>query len=206
MAALMLAATLGYSQIDMGNKTKPESSTQGIFVKNGTMKLTSLDCYDFDDMAIAFDIDDSFFTYDVIQVQLAKGKNGEANQDNIYRYNFTKEEFARKFKGKKYAFLNLFPEQGLDKPSVMGFTRARLQLVYSKKDKETTVIYVRISGGTKTGVTSNYDNYSNRVVYKDTYTYDKLTSLAPVPMHNAFVARAFLSDPTMPTATGNCYK
>jgi len=37
LPAFLLITALGFSQIDMGNKSKPESNTQGIFVKGGSM-------------------------------------------------------------------------------------------------------------------------------------------------------------------------
>ena len=141
LSSLMLFSITAFSQIDMGKTSKPDSKTQGLFAKGGTLKLASLDCYNFKDLVIAFDIDDSFFSYDRITVTLKRAQS--ENESNFtYAYSFTKADFARRFKGKKYAFLSLFPEEALDSKSVMDFRRVTLQMVGSKKEMENSKMFI----------------------------------------------------------------
>lgn len=202
LPVFLLISFAGFSQISIENTTKAESNTQGFFVKNGTQKLSSLDCYNFKDMYISFDIDPSFFAYDRVTVTLFRSYKGAPGF--TFSYSFTKEEFARKFKGKKYAYLDLFTEEGMDSKSVMGFRRVELQMVGSKKETENSTLGSEIFGGTKTGeVETNFVN--NEIVRKDKYRDEKIGKINPIPMTNLFKEPSWGAYPKMPKGDGDCY-
>jgi len=203
LPAFLFISAIGASQIKMESTSKPESNTQGLFVKGGTQKITSLECYNFKDLVIAFDIDDSFFGYDQIVVGLVESTADVDKSQNGYSYTFTKEDFARRFKGKKYAYLNLFPDANLESKSVMNFERADLQYVMTKKEIETTKLFITVYGGMKTGeVQVIYEN--NREVRKEKYSEEKLTKLLPITLHNLLKYHGSGGTPTL-KIEGDCY-
>jgi len=203
IAASLVAWGMAFSQIQVESKIKGDSNTQGIFVKDGTQKLSSLDCYNFKDLIVSFDIDPSFFNYDQILVVLSRGTS--QGDGFHYTYSFTREDFSRRFKGKKYAYLSLFPEEGLDKKSVMNFRRVELQMVGSKKEMETSMLFVVIEGGMKTGETETVFR-GDQIIKNDKYKYERLTALSPIPMHNLFKEPSWGQYPTMPKGEGACYE
>ncbi len=197
-----LVAQVSFCQIQVENKNKQESTTQGLFAKGGSLKLTSLDCYTFDNLIISFDIQPSYFSFDQVVITLTRST--DPNSGFAYSYTFSKEDFARKFQGKKYAYFQLFNEDGLDRKSVMGFTRVQLQMVGSKKDIESSKIYIKVHGGMKTG---DYETayQDGKVITKDKYKYEVLSKFNPIGMTGLFKEPSWGQYPTMPKGDGNCY-
>lgn len=197
--SLFICAKTAFSQIQVQSTKKPESSTQGLFVKNGTQKLSSIDCYNFTDLLISFDIDEKFFSYDVVLIQLFKSTS--YNEGGFpFNFTFTKEEFARKFKGKKYAYLSLFPDPALDSKSVMGFYRTELQCAPSRKAMDISSVFVDVMGGTRTGERES-KIVNGELRFRDVYNYDILAQIS-VPLHNMIRTGNVTKKPK---GDGDCY-
>ena len=72
-----------------------DSPTQGFFVKGGSEKLTALECYNFKDLIVSFDLKDEYFGYDQVTIKLCvSGKYDET----FFKYTMSMAEFKLKFK------------------------------------------------------------------------------------------------------------
>ncbi len=181
---LLLVGSSAFAQLDIASKWKPLTSTQGFFVNGGKTPVKEFNCYFFDDLILAFDIDDRFFNYDRIRIKVVKGK-AESDEDfsglNTYFYDFSAEQFAQ-FQGKKYAYLNLFPKPGLNEPSVMDFRRSDLQITNKDNGLSGAYVYVFIFGGNRTG--GKHIEYKNDFPYEDyNHSYGELLRFK-VPLNN----------------------
>lgn len=150
MMSLLLALN-SIAQIEM--KTKKDEvkvdSTQGFFVKNGSMKLSTLECYDFDNLIIAFNIDESFFDYDLIKVELGWGIDG--NMDMYKTAQIDKVEFAKRFTKKdKYAYFSIFKTNDPEEVSNWDFTKAHLQYTPSNASLNDSKLIAWVSGVKRT--------------------------------------------------------
>ena len=100
-----------FSQLEVENpkqSVKPDStSNQGFYVNEGKLKLTQLECYNFDNLIVAFNIDESYFKYDEISIEIFWGLGSDL--DEIRLLNIKKSMFNKQFSTKdKYAYFSVF--------------------------------------------------------------------------------------------------
>jgi len=192
-------------------KRPDTSSTQGFFMNKGATQIKSLECYDFKDMIVAFDIDESYFDYDYIQIDIDKG---DPYIDKYGDVRYTQEEFRRLAAGKDYIYVTVFSKEDLKEQSRFGFDRAELEFNYHgiipRKMEKT--LNATISGWDITDTKIVYTTKSDGSVEANDVDTEESTILAKfkidllngkgkfvAPLIGGFFLRR------LPTTSGNCY-
>jgi|GEM_PF-6972272 len=127
--SIALLSFSAFSQIEVKSSSAvdtTQSSTQGFFLNKGATKITSLECYNFSDLIVSFDIKKEYFEYDKIQILVHVG---EPYSISSYAGRiFTQEEFAREFTGKKYGYIDIFSTTNMkEKSQYFEMNRADLE-------------------------------------------------------------------------------
>ena len=204
-----------FSQITIKETAVAKSdSTQGFFVKGGTLKLDKLECYNFGDLIVAFNIDKSFFDFDVIEITLTWGSKSDNEYNQMVR--LKRSEFAKLVTPEdKYVYFNIFTTSDLKEVSKIFpyCKRTYMQHAESKKLADDSRLAASISGYNRTGTKTVYETQSDGKVIatdKEVWTEAKILGSFNIPMLNRIKvgAAAFMFGkwPEEPVVTGDCYK
>lgn len=158
----LLLAFSAASQIAV--KEAKADTTEGLFVKNGTVKLTSMDCYNFDDLMVAFNLNATHFEYDMIEIKFRCGEKYDG--DFVKSYHYTKSDFLKLFnETDAYAYFQVFKEADMKEKSQWGFTRQDLYYTDTKSKAENSILQVTVIGHNY--VMSNGEEWRSSVQLND---------------------------------------
>lgn len=170
-------------------KDDNESTTQGFFVKKGQMRIEALECYDFEDLIISFNIKKEHFACDRISIVLQLGNPEKKNSIKEYIYTVDREDFKVLFEDKDYAYFKIFSSPDLDEKSDwkwkdeynrrIPLQRIDLQYALKKPEVETFKIVALIRCGNIKGVKTVHETKSDgSIVSRDIENWDWSTSTA----------------------------
>ncbi len=213
IALTVLALPVCFSQLEVQNpkaETKPDSlSNQGFYVNEGKLKLTQLECYNFGDMIVVFDIKPEYFSYDYIYIDLYSGEtsNGYDIHGQIV---YSKEDFFKGNGGKDYAYYYVFYTKDLAEKSRFEFTRANLEYAIGLLSVKGVNLRAVLTGSIVKGTKTVYSTTGSGDVVareKEVESYTKLEEFS-IPMLNRKKAAPikFGTKQDLPTVTGDCYK
>ncbi len=210
----VLFALNTFSQITIKETAVVKSdSTQGFFVKGGTLKLDKLECYNFGDLIVAFNIDKSFFDFDVIEITLTWGSKSDNEYNQMVR--LKRAEFAKLVTPKdKYVYFNIFTTTDLKEVSkVFPYCkRTYMQYAGSKNLANDSRLAASVKGYNLTGTETVYETQSDGKVIareKEVWTEAEVLVSFNIPMLNRIKlsgsAYMFGKYPEEPQVTGDCY-
>ena len=225
--AFSLIALSSLAQIDIDEPVNEnnKSKTQGFFVKEGKQKIEELECYNFKDLILSFDLKKEHFACDRLCIELEVGNK---IKNVSYKYYIDQDEFSALFEGKDYAYFKVFSSNDMKEksewvfkktymnsdypPSYYNLTRSRLQHCRSKKNLNDSKIMVKISCGKITGENAVSEARSDgRVVTRKYNTWKWFdSSVFSIDLKNrVFINIAkfkVLGYPSKPVVNGDCYQ
>ncbi len=176
-----------FGQIDVSSDVS--DSKTGLYVNEGKTKIESFDCYDFSDLVLAVDVNEEFFNYENLGIELTLKTKG-SEYGIKYRMSVNRVNFM-KFKDKPYAHFKLIEVKNNEEQEIMlnmtqsnnsykvYLKRSDLNYTSSKSKLNNMVIEVKIYGGKRNGGSISYfaiDSFSvplnNRI---------KISSFGKVP-------------------------
>lgn len=192
-ALIGLVLTLkGFSQINVELPRQSADSTEGFFVKAGKQKLASLECYNFDNLTLAFNVDPSYFQYEKIIIQL-EVKSGQFNE-YAKRVFISGKEFNRRFsKGSTYVYFTIFSTANMKEESEWEITRAELEYASTLFLVKNARLVATIYGVTRIGDPE-----------LDSWNYQPLKEVS-IELLNRKKPGFMKSAPAEPANTGSCY-
>ncbi len=202
LLALPLNAQIEIEQ-ETSSESKPESPTQGFFVKGGSQKIDALECYTFKDLIVAFDLKKEHFNCDGIDIEIFVGREKYARS----HIGLTQEEFTARFGGKKYAYFEIFTGDMKERLK----KRSLLQHTNTKKDLHDTKMVAKVSCGKITGEEEISEVFNGQVVTrkKKIWKWDESTTFSIELKNRIYIKplKFMVSDyPKTPVETGNCYE
>jgi hypothetical protein len=225
MLSLLTVTSFAQIEVDEPSKENKDSKTQGFFVNGGKQKLDAIECYNFKDLIVSFDIKKEHFVCDQLSIEF---EIGNENKNDTYRYVVDQDEFSSLFEGKEYAYFKVFSSEDMEEesrwytthyspnsdvaPTHYKLTRSRLQHTKSKKHLENSTITVKIYCGKITGEKEVSKALSDGRVVTNKYKTWKWedSSTFSIPLKNRiFINIAkfkLLGYPKKPVENGACYE
>jgi hypothetical protein len=203
-----------FSQITLKETAAAKSdSTQGFFLKGGTLKLDTLECYNFGEMLVAFNIDKSYFEYDEIAVVVSWGLDKDIELGGTKK--FKKAEFAKLFIPQdRYAYVQVFKTENQKENSEnFDFTRSQMRYTGSKIFASDCKLYLKILARNITGIETTYETRTDGKVVakeKEVWSLYETLNIIDIPMLNRIkvngMAYAYHKFPTETEVPADCYK
>lgn len=223
--AFIILSFSSFAQITVEDDNNIESKTQGFFVKNGAQKIDALECYDFKNLILAFDLKPEYFTYDEIFITLTITNNQRNAMgvviDEQFFLKINKDIFNIQFAGKDYAYFKIFASDDLKEKSefeyryssvIYSLTRSKLQYTTNKKALTDSKMIAEISFGRITGFRTVSETLSDgRVVSNNVNTWEWKPEIEfSIDLKNRIFinpVKAFSEGvPEEPLITGKCYE
>lgn len=207
---ILLGIILSYPSFAQLNiqEEKKESKTQGFFVNNGSIKLDDLECYNFKDLIVSFDIQEFMWEADYIYVYLKYGRpesNGQTDALATYSYRITNTDFNRLFKDKEYAYFKVFSTDDMSEKSELfgGLRRGALQNTTLKKNVDASILQAKVHVSVTIG--KKIDEYGN--VY-NRYRWDEAANFSIDLKNRKRIPRTYMFNDDKAYAvdtSGDCY-
>jgi len=210
----LMSSFLGMTQLDIETEKKENpDSKNGLYVKKGQMKLNVIECYDFDDMMVAFDLYDNYFAFDGIKIEIGIAHKDEQYEERYSDY-YSKAEIA-KFAGKEYAYFPVVEMVSGEEKSYFWSTnryrlnRVAMQQTSKKKNVENSELRIHIKGGTITGQRTVHERQADGSVIsrsEDVWSWTELDLFKVAMKNRKKILPVSLGLKTKPDGDGNCYK
>lgn len=203
-------------EIDEPANDDTESTTQGFFVKGGKQKIRALECYNFKDLIVSFDLKKEHFLCNYLLIELMVGNE---RKNTIYTYLIDQGDFSELFKGKKYAYFKVFSSDDMEEKSDWVYvtnardntpsafhplTRSDLQYTTNKKSLNDTKISVKVSRiktEIKVTLRNAYWNWTDK--------WEEVNKIFSIELKNRIhvkAAKYYMSGfPKTPVSNGECF-
>lgn len=133
----------------------------GFYVKDGTIKISEMDCYSFSDLTYKFSVSNEMFAYDKIRVEIIKHFKGRGVTTRCFK-EYDTRVFKAKHQNKKISEITIFEDgaQGTEMRDVYDDPLYRAKLKFTNSDDGMDGFYLQtlIKGSLITGYSEEYVN------------------------------------------------